>query len=326
LSRKKKSRRKRRERDPDDRIRAILGRGGEEDLPPVDADSLRRFHHHLSSRLSFPFAALYDEPAGFLRVRTIPVLVLRLLPAEEADSDTGLLVEAACGEEMRILPLSEIQMAPGDPGARPIQDYVTWIDEAPGEEEEVPGEGAILVASNIEPRSLLRPLLHLAVYCAGAGATLGAILATVAGAEMAATIGAGIAGLLGVLPGLWYGRIAAPHRPLAVRLMFFGSFGMAAGAMLGAVLGGLAVAFVGAIPGSIAGTLIGRWLTKAGDAARYTWGIAGGFAGGLVYALWLDKNAALDGFGIGLLLGLGGLVLLLLLLTAALTLLHFSSE
>jgi hypothetical protein len=57
---------------------------------------------------------------------------------------------------------------------------------------------------------------------------------------------------------------------------------------------------------------------------RYIWGIAGACVGGLIYALWLDKGAVLDGFGLGLLLGLGGYVLLFLLLAAALSLLTIS--
>jgi hypothetical protein len=180
--------------------------------------------------------------------------------------------------------------------------------------------------NNIGPADvrLLPPLVHLAVYCAGAGATLGAILNTVAGAETAATVGAASLGLLGVLPGLWYAQFAAPHRPPAVRRLFFGSFSSTVAAMLGALLGGLLAAYVGSIPGSIAGTLLGGWLRRMDSDARFMWGIAGACAGGLVYALGLDKGAALDGFGLGLLLGLGGFVLLVLMLAAALSLLTLS--
>lgn len=180
--------------------------------------------------------------------------------------------------------------------------------------------------NNIGPAEvrLLPPLLHLAVYCAGAGATLGTILNTVAGAETAAAVGAVSLGLLGVVPGLWYAQFAAPHRPPAVRRLFFGSFSSTVAAMLGALLGGLIAAYVGSIPGSIAGTLLGRSLRRVDSNARYTWGIAGACAGGLVHALWLDKGAALDGFGLGLLLGLGGYILLFLLLAAALSLLTIS--
>lgn len=322
MSRKKKKvRRQQKGSGVEDRIRAIFGRGPEEPMPPMATDSLRRYHEYLTAHLAFPFAALCLEPAEDRRPEVVPVLVLRLRPAEEADIYYGLLAEIACGDEPAVLPLTDIQMVFDAATARRVHEYLVWFDEAPPADPQIQNE-----SEPAESRSLLGQLLHLAVYCAGAGASTGAILATAGGAETAAIVGASVVGFLGMLLGLWYGRIAAPYRALAVRLVFFGSLGSAAGAMIGTMAGGAIVAYVGTIPGSIAGTLVGRWLVKRDPGAKFTWGIAGAFLGGTIFAFYLDNNAALGGAGVGLLLGLGGGAALLLFAIVALGMLHLSGK
>jgi hypothetical protein len=294
-------------------------------LPPISAETLRDQHRRLSSRLSFPLAALV-ETSGLWRSQKIPLLVLGLRPAEEADVRHGLLVEVAQGDQTRILPLHEIEIAPNDPAAADVQEYLHWFETSPrlGETEEDYLER--MKAAESGPPRLLRPLLHAAAYCAGMGAAAGAIVKTVAAAATAVTVGAWIAGSFGILVGLWYGRYAAPHRPLLLRLALSALVGAIAGALLGALAGCLIAAYLGSILGCIAGTLLGGWLRNKGAGGPLVWSLAGAFVGGTIEAVCIDKSAALEGAGLGLLLGLGGGVLGLLVLVAAAGLLYLSED
>lgn len=305
MPRKKKPRRN---QPPIDYVRTLT-------LPPISVASLRRYHRRLSDHLSFPCAAFMGtEESG--TEETFPVLALGLRPVEEANLHHGLLVEIALGEEKRILPLHEIDLLQTDLAAEEVLEYLLWIDPALGEEEAASGEEALFEPDNDERKDALWTLLHLAVYCAGMGVAAGAILKVVQESKIGAMVGAAIVGLLGLLLGCLYAGIAAPDSPLALRRAVFGFLGAMVGVLAGALAGVVIVAYVGAIPGAIAGTLLGRWRRRADPAAPITWSIAGAFLGGLGFALYLDKDAALAGAGVGLLVSLGCGMLFLSLVVA----------
>jgi hypothetical protein len=322
LARKKKKPRQRRQRPPDILRLANLPRRVEETPRWVDDESLRWYHEHLSARLRFPFPALHVEPTETGRYDIAPIMVLELLSAEAADVQAGLMVEAAFGEEAYVLPLADIQAMRDDPADQAIRDYIAWLDETPRRDEDASDDALPFDPASLEPKRLLWAFLRLALYCAGAGAVLNAILTTVGGADLGAIIGSAILGLLGLLLGMQYASMAAPPGKRTLTVVSFGLFGLAAGAMVGALAGGLLVAFVGALPGVIVGALLFARLRRGDVDAKWIGALAGAIFGGMFFALYRDKDAAFGAVGMGLLLGLGGIVLLLVLLIVALTMLY----
>jgi hypothetical protein len=231
------------------------------------------------------------------------VLVLRLLLPEEGEEAEGLLAEVAHGEEREMLPLSDIETAEGDPAAGVLEDYYFWLENAP-EDDLVPREGPPS-SSGAHPRSATLParaglwsiLLEWALYAAGGGAALGAVLKTVHGADTGVSVGA----VLLALVGLVVGRLMGMEAGLLNRIRSFrlvGSiFGALAGATVGALVGALVVAFVGSILGSITGTLVGRVLAalRWKPLSLMGWTILGALTGAVVWACYLDQDRALAG-------------------------------
>lgn len=322
MSRKKRKPRQRRKRPPEILRLANFPQRVEEEPRWVDAESLRSYHDQLSERLQFPFPALHVEPTETGRYDIAPIVVLRLLSTEEADIHAGLMVEAALGEEVFVLPLADIQAMRDDPADQAIRDYIAWLDETPRRDEDASDDALPFDPASLEPKRLLWSFLRLALYCAGAGAVLNAIRKTVGGADMGAIIGSAILGLLGLLLGMQYASMVAPPGRGTRTVVSLSLFGLAAGAMVGALAGGLLVAFVGAVPGGIVGALLFARLRRGDTNVKWIGALAGAIFGGLIFALYRDKEGALGAVGIGLLLGLGGIVLLLVLLIVALTMLY----
>lgn len=319
-----------RENDPEDRVRAVFGLTGNEPLPPVNADTQRRYHEHLAARLRFPLVALCTESVGRFRQRTFPVVVLRLLPPEEADPDLGLLVQAIDSEESaalpppggegvtpenlaRPLPLAALELAENDSARRLVGDYLTWLEMAEDDASLPPVRG-------MTPPSLWGLAFTFLVGGAAGGALVKAVLETVEGAQIGVAGAAAVLGFLGALLGRRYGTFFGAVN----RIRLGGAFGMVGGALVGgvvgAVVGALIVAFVGSILGSIAGTVLGRVLKSLGarPMGEVGWVLLGAWAGSLVLAWYKGPERFLPAVLVGA--GLGALVLLLLMVVFLLVL------
>lgn len=262
-----------------DRARFLLGLTSDDELPPVDEASLKKFHEELSRRLVFPFAAA--------DANIEPILVRRILPPGE-DAEIGLIAEVTRDtDEPEELPLIEVNVADGTVGRRDLEAYIAWAEEGLGGKYCPTGGGIRL------------PKLSLAVVLAAA--LVGAALAVLDGAWLAAQIGAGLLGVAGAFLGSGaeslFRRATRLPPGMAGGLMM----GLAAGALFGGALGALAVCYVGAIPGAIVGSLLGRATGRGGF--RLMMGCA--WAGGLAYVATVDPAAAVWGAARG---ALGGVV------------------
>jgi hypothetical protein len=306
--------------DPAPRLRSVFGLAEGAPLPEVNADSLRRYHAHLSERLSFPFAAVYRDEASLRKVQVDPILVLRLRPPEEA-AGRGLLAEAVLGAETLVLPLTAVECAEADPHRPPLADYAHWLrGVAPRPAAEAPSPAPAeqaLAEAPAQPGPLSRLLLLGALVAAAGGSALGAVLEAVEGARLGAEVGAAVLACVGALVGARYFR-AISRAPSAV--LTGGLCGAAGGALLGALVGALAAAYVGSILGSIVGVLLGRTLAGLGrkPLGEAGWCLLGACAGGLVLALYQDQPRAAAGCVYGALVGAAVGVLLLLVLLVAL--------
>ena len=307
--------------DPAPRLRAVFGLPADAPLPEVNADSLRRYHAHLAERLSFPFAAVYRDASPPLKVKVDPVLVLRLLPPDEAQDGRGLLAEVVRGDETLVLPLAAVECAEADPHRPPLADYVWWLRGAggrPAGEGPAPSsEAQALPDTPAQPGPLSRLLLLGALVAAAGGSAFGAVLEAVEGARLGALVGAGVLACVGSVVGARYFRAVSRSPSGALTGGLCGALG---GALLGALVGALAVAYVGSIPGSIVGVLLGRTLAGLGrkPLGEAGWCLLGACAGGLVLALYHDQPRAAAGCLYGALLGATAGVLLLLVLLVAL--------
>jgi hypothetical protein len=289
--------------EPEDRVRAVFRLTSDDPLPAVNGASLRRYRRHLASRLTFPFAALYTEEVGPFRSKTDPVLVLRLLPAEEADEDDGLLAEVTRGAERLVLPLREVEVPAGDPFHLALEDYGWWLENGPTDDSDE--EGAGRPAAPPAPISLGTVLLLFGLTVAVGGATLGAILRAVEGAQYGMAVGAALVGLLGLLAGSRFGGIFGAVNRIPSGSRLGGFWGMLAGAALGALAGALVVAIVGSVLGGILVRLAGRALAALGwkPLGKAGWTLLGAWGGALVQAFYQNPDEALRGALYGAALG-----------------------
>jgi hypothetical protein len=306
--------------EPEDRVRAVFRLTSDDPLPAVNSAALRRYRRHLASRLTFPFAALYTEEVGPFRSKTDPVLVLRLLPAEEGDQDDGLLVEVTRGDERLALPLREVEVPPGDPLHPALEDYGWWLENGPMDDPDQEG-GPRRTAAPPAPVTLGRLLVLAGLSVALAGATLGAILRAVEGARYGVAVGAALVGLVGLLAGSRFGSIFGAVNRIPSGSRFGGFWGMVAGAALGALAGALVVAFVGSVLGSILVGLAGRALAALGwkPLGKTGWTLLGAWGGALVLAFYQNRDEALNGalYGAALGAGLGAFLALAFLVSLA---------
>lgn len=303
--------------DPTPRCRAALGLADDASLPEVNADALRRYHAHLSERLSFPFCAVYRADTPPRKAQVDPVLVMRLRPPEEADG-RGLLAEVMRGDEVLVLPLAAVEGVESDAHRQPLADYAHWLRAAAPRPE-----GQTAAEAPAQPGPLSRLLLLGALVAAAGGSAFGAVLEAVEGARFGAEVGAAVLACLGAAAGARYFR-GVSRAPSAA--LTGGLCGAVGGALLGALLGALAAAYVGAIPGSIVGVLIGRALAGLGrkPVGEVGWCLLGACAGGLALALYHDQLAAARGCVIGAVVGAAaGVVLVLAFLVALASLTGF---
>ncbi len=303
---------------PVDRIRAAFGLSSDDPLPDVDLQSLRRYHAYLSERLRFPLAAEFvDEEAGFA-APPLPVQILRLWPVEDLDPDLGLQAEVREGNQVFLVPLDCLVVRGNGQAMILIQDYTAWYVDWADQQDDLDDEELQQMATS----TLIWSAVRWMVYGAGCGASIGAVLAAVEQAQFGFFIGAFLLGALGYLTGAKLGGVFDPATG-TIRRTLLGTFiATFFGVILGGVLGILLVAAIGTILGSIAFNLLGSSLRhfRVRVLSTFAWSILGAFAGALIYALILDREAATTGALIGAAVGGGGVFVLLLLSLAALAL------
>jgi hypothetical protein len=295
--------------DPEDVAREAFALTSDDPLPEVTLENLARFHHYLSQRLRFPVPALTEEARADLFPGVQPVLVLRLLPVEEADLEDGLRIEVQADGGTGSMPLYGIVIPGDNRQARLIQAYVYWfISEE--EEPEAPGTRRGL------------SVVTLLLFLVWLGGVLGALLETVEGAKLGAQVGGILAGLVGGLLGSRYENMLRASNGLGRGGLAGGVFGLLIVGALGTVAGAMAVGYLGTILGAIAGTLTASGLRQLGinrlGSVRGT--ILGASVGAFVYALTLDNHLAFWGaiYGAGL-----GLLVTVLLALAVISYLSF---
>lgn len=94
--------------------------------PPLNQDSLRRFHQTLESNLAFPFPAVYHEPVGQTGDATHQVTVVGLCDPSTHSTKQGLLCRAVRHGELVELPLVEIEVSFGNLNFELIEKYWSW--------------------------------------------------------------------------------------------------------------------------------------------------------------------------------------------------------
>lgn len=112
-----------------ERLRTILG-GGEDRLPRVGVESLRRFHGYLADHLGFPFEGRLSDPIGPHRDTRSPLKVIRLMdPIKEYAPEEmyGLICKAEQNGERIELPLDRINVQEGSPAYQLLEDYRHWL-------------------------------------------------------------------------------------------------------------------------------------------------------------------------------------------------------
>jgi hypothetical protein len=206
------------------------------------------------------------------------------------------------GMEVRSIWLNPSALAPIGPpvGAGPLPPArVDDVDQSP------------------DSWAVWRSLSLATIYCAGAGAVLGAVVAAVPGGLSGLTIGSVVLAIAGYLTGSSTARWFRASHPVVSTPALASFLGLVIGGLVGGVLGTMTAAVLGAVPGCIAGSLLNRLseLVRWRLLGHVTWVVLGGFVGAAVLALVTDLNLALEGATAGGLLGAGaGLVLVLLAL------------
>ncbi|WP_240414672.1 calcium-binding protein [Paenibacillus periandrae] len=94
-------------------------------LPQASNKTLEIYHRYLSERLSFPFAAVFEQETGPFDSITHQVKVIGL--EEDYDDFYGLLCEVKEGRKKRIVELDELRVEEKDPNYKLIDDYSSWF-------------------------------------------------------------------------------------------------------------------------------------------------------------------------------------------------------
>jgi hypothetical protein len=99
-------------------------------LPKINAQWLRKYHAHLSSKLLFPFHARYTEDSsGAAEPIVYPVEVFGLVSPEEIQDieETGLLCRVLKDISEDEVPLVDLELAEDHPNFQLLEDYWYWI-------------------------------------------------------------------------------------------------------------------------------------------------------------------------------------------------------
>lgn len=117
------------EDDPEDRIRAALGVAGDEPVPAVRLEALRKYHGHLTASLTFPFEGRLADPIGPHRDTSSPLRVIRLLDVDDYCPERmyGLICKAEQNDERIELPLDRIEVSEDGPNRQLLEGYRYWM-------------------------------------------------------------------------------------------------------------------------------------------------------------------------------------------------------
>ncbi len=115
--------------DPEVRIRAILGVAVDEPMPAVRLEALRKYHDHLTAKLTFPFEGRLAGPIGPHRDTRSQLRVIRLLDVDDycPDEMYGLICKAEQNGERIELPLDRIDLPDDNPNRQLLEDYRYWM-------------------------------------------------------------------------------------------------------------------------------------------------------------------------------------------------------
>jgi hypothetical protein len=176
--------------------------------------------------------------------------------------------------------------------------------------------------------SVWKPVVQTAVYSAGGGALLGALVETIDSAHVGAVLGALFFGAVGLLAGARYGFLFGAVNRLKPGPVLGAIFGMLAGTLAGALAGAVAVAFVGTLLGCMIAEVVGRGMAALGwkPLRTWEWRVVGVAVGGMALAFWHDEQLALAGASTGMLAGTAAGILLILTLFASVALLSRYAE
>jgi hypothetical protein len=296
--------------DPEDRVRCVFGLTSDDDLPEVNEESMRQFHEYLSKKVRFPFPAIVlpdDVDPDEIKGQDLePTMVLRLMPWQAEQRQTGLQVEVTWENEKRVLPLADIRPLPM-PNARGLDDidaYTQWfIESLPDEDEATESEGRYA--------RLPQRLALLALLVALLAGLLGGIFTTVEHALLAAKLGAGLLAVVGALLGALIENFNRHLNKEPPGFLAGAGLGLLVGGVAGAVLGPIMLTYLGLIPGAIAGSVLSGLLASMG-ARRARPGLAllvGAYSGSMAYTLLSaeDWKVVLAGCAHGVLI-VGGVV------------------
>ena len=314
--------------DEDDRVRAVFGLTSDDPVPPVSADTLRRYHEYLSARLAFPFPAMVSVEVGPFQDRKYRVNVLGLLDPDAGDEDEGLLCRVERQGRALELPLTALEDPLRVADRQLLEDYDYWLGNYAAEDDQ-PGPTQIPVP--IVPQapagwSFRSGLWRWGFYGVVYGLMLGSILGAVEWALLGAAIGAALLGLVGCVAGASYGRVfGAVNRTRLgpfFGLLFGGIAGGLVGALAGAVVALLVVAYTGTILGGLVGLLLGGLTadSKARLGVMVFLGTIGAGIGAFVLAVSGNQGQALVGAAWGAAGGAAAALLLYLAVIGALVL------
>jgi hypothetical protein len=303
----------------DDRVRVIFGLTSDDPLPWVTEENLNKYHHHLETRLSFPFEAKYMVEAGPRMEKECSVTVMRLLDPDEGDTTTGLLCEADQEGETTELPLADIEGMINLQNGQLIEDYAYWFDNFNEEESPasdlLPGVPFNFPSSFPKKRmSFTAALMLVLVWGIVVGMVLGSLIASMEVARIMALCGAVLLGFLGLIAGSRFGKIFGTLNQLRWASHWGGFLGAVVGGIVGALLGAMMAAIVGLLTGSLLGALVSNLVLGGRRKVLSTY--LGSMVGATVQAFLLDQEQALVGAIYGGVIGAGAAIVAMIGLNA----------
>jgi hypothetical protein len=116
-----------------DRICMAFGLTSDDPLP-CDSDAAELIYfYYLKRNLTFPFPARCFDP---IQSRKRKVTVTGMCDALPLDEGFGVVCEVLDGGEKGRMPLSELEVEPGDPNHQMVGDYIAWFVHSPEADEE----------------------------------------------------------------------------------------------------------------------------------------------------------------------------------------------
>ena len=100
-----------------------------DDPLPYDSKATElSYFNYLKTNLTFPFPAQFFDP---IKDRKREVTVTGMCDDFPLDEGFGVMCEVLDGGEKGQMPLSELEVEPGNPNYRMVDDYITWFVNAP---------------------------------------------------------------------------------------------------------------------------------------------------------------------------------------------------